>query len=391
MTEFSELFYRDPYARTFEAQVLRCTASGKGGFEVVLSDTAFYPEGGGQPEDHGTLDAAAVTDVKRVGGEIVHYTDKALAEGSTVRGTLDWDRRFDNMQNHTGEHVFSGIVHAKFGYENVGFHMDDDVITVDFDGPITEEELTELEKKTQEAIAANIPVNISFPDEAERASLQYRSKIELKGTVRIVDIPGADRCACCGTHVARTAEVGAFKILTSEKHRGGQRITFVCGGRAMRDYEARIRETQAVSVALSAKPLEVAAAVEKLQQQLAREAQHVRELTQSLYAFRAEALHADKVIVVEEPDTAPAQLRTFCTVIAEKHPEAAAVAVLSSTGTPEEPLFSYVIYSKAANLREISAALNKSLNGRGGGSGGFVQGSYRADRASIESAVRAAF
>ena len=140
MEELNELFYKDPYLKSFAATVTSCS-EGKNGFEVVLDDTAFYPEGGGQPADHGTLGAAQVTDVRRVKGVIIHYTDKPLEAGTKVEGKIDWERRFDNMQNHTGEHVLSGLVHAKFKYENVGFHMDDDIVTVDFNGPMTEEEL----------------------------------------------------------------------------------------------------------------------------------------------------------------------------------------------------------------------------------------------------------
>ena len=212
MSDLNELFYRDTYAREFTADVVSCT-EGKNGFEVVLSDTAFYPEGGGQPADHGKLGDAVVTDVKRVSGIIVHCTDKALTVGSTVNGVLDWSRRYDNMQNHTGEHVISGLIHKKYGFDNVGFHMDEDVITVDFDGVIPADELLAIEQQVNDAIYADIAVNVLFPSAEELKTMDYRSKKELTGKVRIVDIPGCDRCACCGTHVARTGEIGLLKVV----------------------------------------------------------------------------------------------------------------------------------------------------------------------------------
>ena len=226
MTAMTELFYRDPYVREFTSKVTSCV-KGEKGFEVMLEDTAFYPEGGGQPADHGTIDGAAVFDVRRTPAGIVHYCEKAFDVGQDVKGVLDWERRFDNMQNHTGEHVFSGIVNARFGFDNVGFHMDDDVITCDFSGVMTEEQVAEVERACNEAIVANVEVGISFPDAEALEKLAYRSKKALKGDVRIVDVPGCDRCACCGVHVRSTGEIGLIKVLSSMKHRGGTRVFFV--------------------------------------------------------------------------------------------------------------------------------------------------------------------
>ena len=189
MTAMTELFYRDPYVREFTSKVISCV-EGEKGFEVMLEDTAFYPEGGGQPADHGTIDGAAVFDVRRTPAGIVHYCEKAFDVGQDVKGVLDWERRFDNMQNHTGEHVFSGIVNARFGFDNVGFHMDDDVITCDFSGVMTEEQVAEVERACNEAIVANVEVGISFPDAEALEKLAYRSKKARQGPGRIVDGSG---------------------------------------------------------------------------------------------------------------------------------------------------------------------------------------------------------
>lgn len=334
MSDLNELFYRDTYAREFTADVVSCT-EGQNGFEVVLSDTAFYPEGGGQPADHGKLGDAVVTDVKRVSGIIVHCTDKALAVGSTVKGILDWSRRYDNMQNHTGEHVISGLIHKKYGFDNVGFHMDEDVITVDFDGVIPANELLAIEQQVNDAIYADIPVNVLFPSAEELKAMNYRSKKELTGKVRIVDIPGCDRCACCGTHVARTGEIGLLKVLSSEKHRGGTRILFVCGARALRDYAAKNASVRRISELLSAKPVEVAEAVEKLLTAQNLKESEVIELKKKLLTLKAEALPAsDNVIICFEDGMTPQELRTFATVIADLNKAPAAAFFRRRRPTP---------------------------------------------------------
>ncbi len=383
MTAMTELFYRDPYAREFTAKVTSCE-EGEKGFEVMLDDTAFYPEGGGQPADRGTLGDAKVLDTRRTPAGIVHYCDKPLEAGAEVKGVLDWERRFDNMQNHTGEHVFSGLVHAKFGFENVGFHMDDDVITCDFSGVMTEEEVAGIEKACNEAIVANVPVNISFPDAETLEKMVYRSKKALTGDVRIVDIPDCDRCACCGVHVRSTGEVGLVKVISSMKHRGGTRVFFVCGIRALNDYEARIRETRAVSAQLSAKPLEISAAVERVLAESAAKDAKIAELNRTIFGLKAAAIPAqEEPLVVVEQGFTPFELRQFCVQLSEAG-KAPFIAVISET---EPGVFSYVCAIPDDVLRPVSIALNKALNGRGGGAKGFVQGSWKAGEADVRKAV----
>ena len=386
-SDLNELFYRDVYKREFVAHVVSSTETDKG-FEVVLDDTAFYPEGGGQPADHGMIADAHVTDVRRTGGVVVHFTDKALEVGAEVKCVLDWERRYDNMQNHTGEHVISGLIHAKYGFDNVGFHMDDDVITVDFDGIIPPEELADIEKAVNTAIQANIPVNIQFPSAEELKAMSYRSKKELTGKVRIVDIPGCDRCACCGTHVASTGEVGILKVLSSEKHRGGTRVFFVCGGRAMRDYAYKNGAVRRVSELLSAKPTEVAEAVQKLLDTAAEKDREIAALKKELLSVKAQSIPADARIAVHfEAGLTPQDLRTFATAIVEAG-RAPAAAVLSERGPNE---FSYVLHWPNDALRDVSKSLNQKLNGRGGGSGGFVQGTYKTSAEVIQETLAEVF
>ena len=386
METMQELFYRDPYTREFSATVTSCR-EGKKGFEVVLDDTAFYPEGGGQPSDEGTLGEAKVTFVKRVGPEIVHYTDKPLEVGSTVIGKLDWERRFDNMQNHTCEHIFSGLVHQKYKFENVGFHMDPDDITVDFGGEIPTEAIPELERLVNQAITQDIDLKIEFPTEEVLEAMEYRSKKELHGVVRIVTIPGCDRCACCGTHVRRSGEIGMFKILDASKHRGGTRVRFVAGERARRDYEWRVKEIAKVSALFSAKPHEIAKAAENFIEEGKAKDQKSAQRTERYFKFVAAGLMPKNGLVkVFEEDLSPFELKRFAGMLKEKFPESS-VGIFS----PIEGGFNYVIASSEPELPKISKSLNAKLNGRGGGRDGMVQGTYRADKKAIEEAFDEVF
>ena len=218
--EMNELFYQDAYLKEFDAKVIRCTAC-KNGFDVVLEDTAFYPEGGGQPFDTGTLDGIEVFNVQRDQHDVIHhYVKEALDEGKVVHGVIDWNRRFDFMQNHSGEHIISGLIHKHFGYENVGFHMGE-VIQIDISGPLNWEQLMMIEREANDIIYQNIPVQITYPNNDELENIPYRSKKELQGKVRIVTIENADICACCGTHVRNTGEIGLIKILSFMKHKDG--------------------------------------------------------------------------------------------------------------------------------------------------------------------------
>ena len=250
MTE--KLYYQDSHLFTFEAAVLDCRKEKKG-YSVVLDRTAFFPEGGGQLADTGVLGGVRVLDVHERGGEICHCTDAPLEIGAHVEGIVDAGQRLRRMQNHSGEHILSGLVHNAYGFNNVGFHMGAECMIIDFSGELTWEQLTELETRANEVVRQNIPLHIWFPDANELQSLEYRSKLELTENVRIVEIPGVDRCACCAPHVERTGEVGIVKILDSQRHRGGVRVSVVCGLDALEDYRARQESVTEISRALSAK------------------------------------------------------------------------------------------------------------------------------------------
>ena len=229
MTE--KLYEVDSYVQNFTAQVVSCTPV-PGGFAVVLDRTAFFPEGGGQPCDTGRLGGARVLAVHTDGETIIHMTDTPLTAGETVDGCLDWPARLDAMQQHTGEHILSGALHRLFGAENVGFHIGSEAVRMDTSVPISAEGLQAAELAANRIVWQDVPVLVSYPTREELAALVYRSKKEIEGQVRIVTIPGADVCACCGTHLTRSGEVGLIKIISFAHYKSGMRLAVACGQRA---------------------------------------------------------------------------------------------------------------------------------------------------------------
>lgn len=386
MEEMNELFYRDEYAREFDAEVISCQ-KGKKGYEVVLSDTAFYPEGGGQPADRGTLGQVNVLDVKRRNGEILHITDAPLELGMTVHGVLDWERRFDHMQQHSGEHILSGVVHAQFGYDNVGFHMNDEVVTVDFNGPITWEEAMELEDKVNAYIWTDAESRELYPSEEELKAMDYRSKIELKGKVRLVEYPGADLCACCGTHVAHTGEIGLMKILSVSRHKDGVRMEMLFGGRAMKDYDRKHLLNTEFSCRLSAKPYETGEALQRVLDEMNAMKFRMQAMNERYYAMRATSIPVgEPVIFFNEPGMSMVEIRKFCDYLISTGKVKTAMII----SPKDKESVNYVMGSADLNMRDVGKLLNEELHGRGGGRPEMVQGSFQAEAEAVEQAFRRA-
>lgn len=377
MTE--KLFYADSHLDSMEAVVLACEAV-ENGYAVILDRTVFFPEGGGQPADTGIIAGIRVTDVQEQDGLIRHILTEPIAVGSQVSGRLDWDRRFSCMQNHSGEHIVSGLVHSRFGYSNVGFHMGSEAITMDFNGRITADELKEVELQANCIVTANLRITADFPEPDELSSMKYRSKIEIDGPVRIVTIPGVDRCACCAPHVSFTGEIGIIKLIGSEKYKGGTRVSMLCGFRALKDYEKRSEQIAALSVRLSSKPDDVAEAVERLMLEMEGIKEKKNRLQRELYARRAEdeTVGRRNLLAIEE-DLTPAELRYLANAYLERLEGVAAVF----TGD-EQQGYQYVIGSGDRDCRELGKSCNRALNGRGGGSAQMVQGSVKAGREEIE-------
>ena len=371
------LYYKDSHMREFDAQVLSC-APGKHGYDVVLDRTAFYPEGGGQPGDTGTLSGVRVTDTHECGGEIVHYCEAPLTPGAAVHGALDWERRFDLMQQHSGEHLLSGIVHRRFGYDNVGFHMGADWVTIDFSGVLTPEELRSVEQEANAAIWRDIPAEITHPDAETLKTIPYRSKKELTGQVRIVTIPGADICACCGTHVSNTGEIGLLRIFSCVRFHDGVRLELLCGRRALRYLRALTEQNRQVSGLLSAKPDRTAEAVRTLRANLDAAKLRAGALEARLFALQAECYAGAPFVLLFEDALTPDSLRRLTDALVKRADGLCAVF------TGADGAYQYALASKTGDLRELVRRLNAACHGRGGGKAGFVQGSVAASRSELE-------
>lgn len=376
MTE--KLYEQDAFLTKFEGTVLSCV-QGKKGFDVVLDRTAFYPEGGGQPWDTGTLGDAKVLEVHSREGEIVHTCDRLLESGSAVTGEIDWDRRFDLMQQHSGEHIVSGLAHAQWGCENVGFHMGAEVVTIDLSLPLDQEQLAQLEAEANRYIYLDVPVEITYPSPEELEHIQYRSKKELTGQVRIVEFPGADCCACCGTHVRSAGQVGLVKLLSAQKFREGVRIELVCGGRALGYLSRALDQNARVSHLLSAKVFETGAAVERLLAENEALKSRLASLEESRFAALAKEYAGAGDVLLFEDGLSSDSLRRLCDAVL--HSCGGRCACLSGE---DGSGYKYAVGQAGGNLRDFVKELNRALSGRGGGKPDFVQGSVQASRKTIE-------
>lgn len=370
--ETEKLFYQDAYLRETTAKVLECR-KGKHGYEIVLDRTCFYPEGGGQPGDRGTLNGIPVTDTHEKDGMVLHYTDSPLEPGTEVTAVIDWARRFDLTQQHSGEHMVSGVVHRIYGYDNVGFHMGADMVTIDFSGELTEQQLREVETEVNQRIWLDDAVKCWYPSPEELKEIPYRSKKELTGKVRIAEFPGADICACCGTHVAHTGEIGLVKIVSVEKFHSGVRVEMLSGGRALRYLTAVQDQNRQVSQLLSAKVMETAKAVKNLADEAERLRQQVYAMENAQFAAKAEQLRGQGNVLVKMDGLSADGVRRAAIAIQETCGGRAAVF-----SGDEENGYKYAVGEPDGNLRDWVKELNGALQGRGGGKPGFVQGSVAA-------------
>ncbi len=419
MTE--KLFYEDSHLRTFTAAVLECGPVGERGpkasgrtadalkgegdpqtsgraedipegkrYQIVLGRTAFFPEGGGQYADTGWLQETPenrirVFDVQEHDGKIFHITDRPVPVGSTVSGQIDWEERFMKMQQHTGEHIVSGLVHARFGYDNVGFHLGSSDCTMDFNGEITREELHEIELRANEAVAADLDIQVSCPSREELAGLDYRSKIEIEGQVRIVTIPGFDVCACCAPHVKKTGEIGVIKLTNVQRYKGGVRVTMLCGSRALADYDRKSTSVRQISAALCAKEDEVAEAVEHLREECARLKTRLAEQQKEILRFKArESDGQEGAVCLFESGLEGDGPRLLMNLVMERGHELCAVFC----GDDREG-YRYVIGSSHIDLRNLVKELNAAFSGRGGGKPEMVQGSLKGNEPELRAWLRA--
>ena len=380
MTE--KLFYRDSHLREFTAAVTACRPCGKGEgrekaesgdagkYEVELDRTAFFPEGGGQYSDKGVLGGARVLDVREKDGHIFHITDAPLETGEQVTGKIDWEERFMKMQQHTGEHIVSGLVHGKYGYNNVGFHLGSEDCTMDFNGELTERDLLGIEREANRAVWENLEVQVLYPTEEELEKMEYRSKIEIEGQVRIVVIPGYDVCACCAPHVKHTGEIGVIKLTNVQRYKGGVRVTMLCGIRALLDYEKKQQEAGKISAMLCAKENEIAGAVSHLREECSALKYELGEKEKKIVLMKAQNIPDDAAVVCEFVEEGNMDsMRLLMNSVLEKDRVLCAVF-----GGNDEDGYRYVIGSRKADVRALAKEFNAAFDGKGGGRPEMVQG-----------------
>ena len=369
-----KLYYHDCHLSRFTARVISCEA-GKQGYEIILDRTAFYPEGGGQACDLGTLNGVIVTDVRERGEDVVHICREALEIGAEVEGIIDWERRFDLMQQHSGEHIISGIVNRLFGYHNVGFHMGKDLVTIDFDGMLTADDLHRIETLANEAVWQNLPIRCWYPSQEELPNVGYRSKRELPWPVRVVEVPCYDKCACCGVHVANSGEIGIIKLFSVVKFHQGVRIEMACGKRALGLLQMVFEENRKVSQAFSAKILETGDAARKMNEMLSMEKLRASALQKRLfsaiaaeYAGKGDVLHIDDML----DNTG---VRDLADAIAAVCGGRAAVF----SGSDAEG-YGFCLATREGDFRQLCRDMTQILNGRGGGKPNFQQGRVQAEK-----------
>ena len=378
-----KLFYEDTHITDFTSTVVSCEPAENGKqYRILLDATAFFPEEGGQSADKGTLNNLPVLDVQIKNDLIYHYIAEPLEPGSTVTGCVDREQRFDFMQQHSGEHIVSGLVHERFGYNNVGFHLSVNEVTLDFSGELTAKDLKEIEEKANEIIYQNLPVEISYPTKEELAVLSYRSKIEIEGQIRIVTIPGVDVCACCAPHVDKTGAIGMIKITNCQSHRGGVRLNILCGARALADYNKKQDSVTAVSVTLSAKQDLIADAVLKIKDDILRQQERINNLQAQLLSFRVSTLPSPKesehaILFVDKMDTIA--IRNTVNELVEKY--TGFCAVFSGD---DESGYSFIVGSKNKDCKELAQTFRNELDAKCGGNTPMIQGSVNALKEKIQ-------
>lgn len=396
METFDELYYKVPYVREFDATVTSCVAANEG-FAVELDQTAFYPTGGGQPGDRGTLTAGAgedalVAHVREAvpgedAGEVIHLVDVALPVGTRVHGALDWTWRRDNMEAHTGEHIVSGIVHALFGYNNVGFHMGERCIEVDFDGVLTPEDVLDVERRANAAVREDVPVEALLPSLAEFAAMDYCSKKDHEGQIRVVRIEGVDSCACCGTHVTTTGKVGLIKVLRITTKKKRTRLELLCGRRALEACEDAMASLRDASNFLTVADEEVPEAVRRLSAEKDDLKHQLKQAgRKQIDQYVATLAPEGSLVVCCLPGLDVDDLRYLCERVLEKTEATVCAALSPAEGDASRP--SYVMASGECDLRGACKELNARLGGRGGGKPNMVQGSWGASSEEAEAAVR---
>lgn len=373
------LFDLDSKLCEFDAEVISCEIAGEK-YEILLDKTAFFPNEGGQTSDIGTLGGAKIENVVEKDGKIFHISDSPLSVGDTVHGRIDFSHRYYNMQNHTGEHIISGLVHAKYGYDNVGFHLSREGMTVDFSGELTREQLDEIEELANRVIYECHPIKCYYPTREELLGISYRAKLENIENTRLVEIEGVDICACCAPHVYNTGEVGIIKILDFIRYKGGVRLNVVCGMAALYDYREKYEQCKLIGGALSVKQNEVFEATQRLLHTIDEYRERLYLAKRSLREYKIATVEAtDGNICILEDDGEINDMRELINALMPKCGGICACFI----GNDDEG-YKFIAASERINMREIATKMKNELNARGGGSEKMIQGSVFSTRDKIQ-------
>jgi alanyl-tRNA synthetase len=367
MTE--KLYDNDAYASKFGATVLSCEEDKKG-FKVVLDKTLFFPEEGGQTPDKGTINGIEVTHVAIKDDVITHYLEAPIAAGTTVDGVIDFAHRFRNMQMHSAEHIFSGLVFKHFGFNNVGFHLSDNSATMDYDGKFTYEDALKLEKEANEIIIKGKTITAEYPSSDVLATLEYRSKKALSGPIRIVTVEDTDICACCAPHVHNTHEIGQFKIVSFENYKSGVRVSYLAGFRALEDYEKRLSDLREISRTISAKAGEELKGVTKLSEDLGTYKFKDIELRNKYIELKiqSELKDGDTGICILPADFSSCM--QFASDALKERYKGVSVVLCGD----DDNGYRFYVESDTIDLTKILADIKNSMNVKGGGKSAAIQG-----------------
>ena len=375
MTE--KLYDKDSFLKEFTATVLECEQY-HDNWSVLLDKTAFFPEAGGQKSDKGTLDETSVLDVQIADEKIYHITDCPLPVGETVTGVIDFNRRFDFMQQHSAEHIVSGIAHSLYGCENVGFHLSEDIVTLDFQKYLTEEQLSKIELSANERVFQNVAFNCYYPEDETLKALNYRSKKELEGAVRIVEIENTDMCACCAPHVKTAGQIGLIKLLATEKLRGGIRIELKAGKRALEDYNDKYLNIRQISTLLATSQNETAEAVNRLLNTLNEQKAELNFIKLEKLKSKAENFAPESDIsLMFEDKLSVKDLQVLADALHKTHRGIRGVMSETDNG------FLFCICGENT-LDEFFRKFKTAFNVKGGGRNGMVQGTVFANKNELE-------
>lgn len=372
-----KLYDTDSYLSEFDCKVTSLY-SDEDYIYIETDRTAFFPEGGGQTCDKGSFDGINVENIQIIDSKIVHFVKNSdenaekFKKDAILHGKIDMKKRFSDMQQHSGEHIFSGIVNSLYGYNNVGFHLGSEIVTLDFDGELGEDDICKVENLVNEAIWKNLEIKVLLPSQEELASIKYRSKIEIEGQVRIVEIPGVDVCACCAPHVKFTGEIGIVRVVNFERYKGGTRVSILCGERALLDLRHKLKQNRLVSNLTSAKQDETAAAVERLKKENDKLKYDLIGMTRDFLTLRSESIAESENIIIFDQKLQGKLLQDFAISLMNK------AGRLAACFCPENGTYRYCIVSGKINLQGLAKALNAEFSGRGGGKPEIVQGSLTA-------------